>query len=254
MEQPLCTFYKHVHLRRTCMSELSLEDCLELPCNCRKTQRSRIQYHWSSGGSLSFLNLQLQPKLGIDCCKDYQCRKASCDIGGFETEISCLKGRKMVGNADHRLTEFDEMMLGHRNQAYLPNVRRIRFRKDPTGPPARSERPDGQNVGAKWFSHHIDTENTFRPERITQMVKRLSEKHGMELTLRVPPEYSRARAYIPITRCACGFRNWPGKRAQGNGQTCSPANRWLPYGSFQDRIRRKGTLADRQQKLNKAYA
>jgi DNA repair protein RadA len=27
----------------------------------------------------------------------------------------------------------------------------------------------------------IDTENTFRPERITQMVKGLSEKYGMDL-------------------------------------------------------------------------
>ncbi len=47
----------------------------------------------------------------------------------------------------------------------------------------------------------IDTENTFRPERITQMVEGLSEKYGMELN---PEEFLQnihvARATIPITR------------------------------------------------------
>ncbi len=124
--------------------------------------------------------------------------RQAADIGGFETGDLVLERRKLVGKLTTGCAEFDEMMGGGiETQAITELYGEFGSGKTQVAHQlAVNVQMDKEHGGLGGSVIIIDTENTFRPERITQMVKGLSEKYGMELN---PEEFLQnihvARAY-----------------------------------------------------------
>ena len=124
--------------------------------------------------------------------------RQAADIGGFETGDLVLERRKLVGKLTTGCTEFDEMMGGGiETQAITELYGEFGSGKTQVAHQlAVNVQMDREHGGLGGSVIIIDTENTFRPERITQMVNGLSEKYGMELN---PEEFLQnihvARAY-----------------------------------------------------------
>ncbi|MDD4249759.1 MAG: DNA repair and recombination protein RadA, partial [Methanosarcina sp.] len=124
--------------------------------------------------------------------------RQAADIGGFETGDIVLERRKLVGKLTTGCTEFNEMMGGGiETQAITELYGEFGSGKTQVAHQlAVNVQMDREHGGLDGSVIIIDTENTFRPERITQMVNGLSEKYGMELN---PEEFLQnihvARAY-----------------------------------------------------------
>lgn len=181
--------------------------------------------------------------------------RQSADIGGFETGDLVLERRKLVGKLTTGCIEFDEMMGGGiESQSITEMYGEFGCGKTQVAHQlavnVQLPREQGGLGGSVII---IDTENTFRPERITQMVKGLSDKHGIEYD---PEEFLKnihvARAFnsnhqILLVDSASELANelkdseMPVKLLIVDSLTAH----------FRAEYIGRGTLADRQQKLNK---
>ncbi|WP_135610707.1 DNA repair and recombination protein RadA [Methanococcoides sp. AM1] len=181
--------------------------------------------------------------------------RQAADIGGFETGDLVLERRKLVGKLTTGCEEFDEMMGGGIESQSITEM----YGEFGCGKTQVAHQlavnvqlpPEQGGLGGSVVI--IDTENTFRPERITQMVKGLSEKHGVEYD---PEEFLKnihvARAYnsnhqILLVDSASELAN--------ELKDSEMPVRLLIVDSLTAHFRAeyigRGTLADRQQKLNK---
>ncbi|MGM0771200.1 MAG: DNA repair and recombination protein RadA [Halobacteriota archaeon] len=181
--------------------------------------------------------------------------RQAADIGGFETGDSVLERRKLVGKLTTGCEEFDEMMGGGIESQSITEM----YGEFGCGKTQVAHQlavnvqlpPEQGGLGGSVVI--IDTENTFRPERIEQMVRGISEKHGIEYD---PEEFLKnihvARAYnsnhqILLVESASELANelkdseMPVKLLIVDSLTAH----------FRAEYIGRGTLADRQQKLNK---
>ncbi|MEL4305923.1 DNA repair and recombination protein RadA [Methanococcoides sp. LMO-2] len=181
--------------------------------------------------------------------------RQAADIGGFETGDTVLERRKLVGKLTTGCEEFDEMMGGGIESQSITEM----YGEFGCGKTQVAHQlavnvqlpPEQGGLGGSVVI--IDTENTFRPERIEQMVRGLSEKHGIEYD---PEEFLKnihvARAYnsnhqILLVESASELANelkdseMPVKLLIVDSLTAH----------FRAEYIGRGTLADRQQKLNK---
>ncbi len=181
--------------------------------------------------------------------------RQSADIGGFETGDMVLERRKLVGKLSTGCVEFDEMMGGGiESQSITEMYGEFGSGKTQVAHQlAVNVQLPKEQGGLGGSVIMIDTENTFRPERIKQMVQGLSERHGIDYD---PEEFLKnihvARAYnsnhqILLVDSAMELAN-------ELKETDKPV-RLLIVDSLTAHFRAeyvgRGTLADRQQKLNK---
>ena len=181
--------------------------------------------------------------------------RQSADIGGFETGDMVLERRKLVGKLSTGCVEFDEMMGGGiESQSITEMYGEFGSGKTQVAHQlAVNVQLPKEQGGLDGSVIMIDTENTFRPERIKQMVQGLSERKGVEYD---PEEFLKnihvARAYnsnhqILLVDSALELAN-------ELKETDKPV-RLLIVDSLTAHFRAeyvgRGTLADRQQKLNK---
>lgn len=181
--------------------------------------------------------------------------RQAADIGGFETGDLVLERRKLVGKLSTGCEEFNEMMGGGFETQSITEM----YGEFGCGKTQVAHQlavnvqlpPEQGGLGGSVVI--IDTENTFRPERIEQMVRGLSEKHGVEYD---PEEFLKnihvARAYnsnhqILLVESASELAN--------ELKESEMPVRLLIVDSLTAHFRAeyigRGTLADRQQKLNK---
>lgn len=187
--------------------------------------------------------------------KIIQAARRSADIGGFETGDIVMERRKLVGKLTTGCKEFDEIMGGGiDSQAITEVYGEFGSGKTQVGHQlAVNVQLPPEKGGLNGSVIMIDTENTFRPERIKQMVAGLSEKFDEDYD---PEEFLRhihvARAYnsnhqILLIDAATEL-------ADQLKETDKPV-RLLIVDSLTAHFRAeyigRGTLADRQQKLNK---
>jgi len=181
--------------------------------------------------------------------------RQSADIGGFETGDVLLERRKLVGKLTTGCTEFDEMMGGGiESQSITEMYGEFGSGKTQVAHQlAVNVQMPIEKGGLDGSVIIIDTENTFRPERIKQMVDGLAERHGVEYD---PEEFLKnihvARAYnsnhqILLVDSASELAN--------ELKDSEKPVRLLIVDSLTSHFRAeyvgRGTLADRQQKLNK---
>ncbi len=181
--------------------------------------------------------------------------RQSADIGGFETGDMVLERRKLVGKLSTGCTEFDEMMGGGVDtQAITELYGEFGSGKTQVAHQLAVNVQLPKELGGLGGSVvMIDTENTFRPERIKQMVEGISEKYGQEYD---PEEFLKhihvARAYnsnhqILLVDSAMELAN-------ELKDTDMPVRLFIVdslTAHFRAEYIGRGTLADRQQKLNK---
>ena len=181
-------------------------------------------------------------------------RKAA-DIGGFETGDVVMERRKLVGKLSTGCKEFNDIMGGGIDSQAITEV----YGEFGSGKTqvahqlAVNVQLPQEKGGLNGSVIMIDTENTFRPERIKQMVEGLSEVHGEDYD---PEEFLKnihvARAYnsnhqILLVDAASELAN--------QLKDSDKPVRLLIVDSLTAHFRAeyigRGTLADRQQKLNK---
>jgi DNA repair protein RadA len=181
--------------------------------------------------------------------------RQAADVGGFETGDLVLERRKLVGKLSFGTRAFDDLMGGGvESQAITEFYGEFGSGKTQVGHQmAVNVQLPKEEGGLEGSVIIIDTENTFRPERITQMVMGLSAKNGKEYDLE---EFLKnihvAKAYnsnhqILLVDTASDL-------ALKLRDTDRPV-RLLIVDSLTAHFRAeyvgRGTLADRQQKLNK---
>lgn len=179
--------------------------------------------------------------------------RQAANVGGFETGDVVLDRRKQIGKLNIGSTAFNELMGGGiETQAISEFYGEFGSGKTQVAHQlAVNVQLSREKGGLDGSAIVIDTENTFRPERIVQMVAGLSAKHGEEYD---PTEFLKnvhvARAYnsnhqILLVEAASELaRNLKDKPV-----------RLLIVDSLTAHFRAeyvgRGTLADRQQKINK---
>ncbi|MGP8321011.1 MAG: DNA repair and recombination protein RadA [Methanosarcinaceae archaeon] len=181
--------------------------------------------------------------------------RQSADIGGFETGDMVLERRKLVGKLSTGCVEFDEMMGGGiESQAITEMYGEFGSGKTQIAHQlAVNVQLPKEQGGLGGSVIMIDTENTFRPERIKQMVEGLSERDGVDHD---PEEFLKnihvARAYNSNHQIL--LVDSASELANELKDTDKPV-RLLIVDSLTAHFRAeyvgRGTLADRQQKLNK---
>lgn len=181
--------------------------------------------------------------------------RQSADIGGFETGDMVLERRKLIGKLSTGCVEFDEMMGGGiESQAITEMYGEFGSGKTQIAHQlAVNVQLPREQGGLDGSVIMIDTENTFRPERIKQMVEGLSERNGVDY---YPEEFLKnihvARAYNSNHQIL--LVDSASELANELKDTDKPV-RLLIVDSLTAHFRAeyvgRGTLADRQQKLNK---
>ncbi|MDD5616637.1 MAG: DNA repair and recombination protein RadA [Candidatus Methanoperedens sp.] len=181
--------------------------------------------------------------------------RLAADVGGFETGDQVLERRKLVGKLSFGTKAFDDLMGGGVETQSITEF----YGEFGSGKTqvvhqmAVNAQLPVEEKGLGGSVIIIDTENTFRPERITQMVKGLSVKTGIDFD---PEEFLKnihvAKAYnsnhqILLVDTAMDLAN-------KLKDTDKPV-RLIIVDSLTAHFRAeyvgRGTLADRQQKLNK---
>jgi len=181
--------------------------------------------------------------------------REAADIGGFETGDQVLERRKLVGKVSTGCTSFDDLMGGGmETQSIVELYGEFGSGKTQVAHQmAINVQLPLEMGGLNGSVIIVDTENTFRPERITQMVEGLpkSEEHEWD-----PKEFLAnihvARAYnsnhqILLAENALDL-------AETLRNTEKPARLMIVdslIAHFRAEYVGRGTLADRQQKLNK---
>lgn len=181
--------------------------------------------------------------------------RSAADVGGFETGDRVLERRKLVGKLTTGCEAFDELLGGGiETQAITEFYGEFGCGKTQiTHHLAVNVQLPEEHGGLDGSVIMIDTENTFRPERIAQMTEGTSHRTGEELD---PEEILNnihvARAYnsnhqILLAESATQL-------AEELKDSVKPV-RLLIVDSLTAHFRAeyvgRGTLADRQQKLNK---
>jgi DNA repair protein RadA len=181
--------------------------------------------------------------------------RSAADVGGFETGDRVLERRKLVGKLTTGCEAFDELMGGGiETQSITEFYGEFGCGKTQiTHQLAVNVQLPQEHGGLGGSVIMIDTENTFRPERIAQMVEGTSNRTGEELD---PEEILNnihvARAYnsnhqILLAESATQLA----EELKDSGRPV----RLLIVDSLTAHFRAeyvgRGTLADRQQKLNK---
>lgn len=180
--------------------------------------------------------------------------RAAADIGGFETGDQVMERRKLVGKVTTGSETFDALMGGgFETQSIVEMYGEFGSGKTQVAHQAAvNVQLPVEEGGLNGSVVIIDTENTFRPERIAQMVEGLpASDHPRE-----PEEFLRnihvARAYnsnhqILLAESALDLA----EKLKKSGKPV----RLLIVDSLTAHFRAeyvgRGTLADRQQKLNK---
>lgn len=181
--------------------------------------------------------------------------RQSADIGGFETGDVILERRKLVGKLTTSCTEFDEMMGGGiESQSITEMYGEFGSGKTQIAHQlAVNVQLPKEKGGLDGSVIMIDTENTFRPERIKQMVEGLSEKYGVEYD---PEEFLKnihvARAYNSNHQIL--LVDSASELADELKDSEKPVRLMIVdslTAHFRAEYVGRGTLADRQQKLNK---
>lgn len=181
--------------------------------------------------------------------------RQSADIGGFETGDAVFERRMLVGKLTTGCEEMDEMMGGGiESQSITEIYGEFGSGKTQLGHQlAVNVQLPKEQGGLNGSVVIIDTENTFRPERIKQMVEGLSEKHGIDYD---PEEFLRnihvARAYnsnhqILLVDSAMELA----EQLKGTDKPVKLLIVDSLTAHFRAEYVGRGTLADRQQKLNK---
>lgn len=181
--------------------------------------------------------------------------RQSADIGGFETGDVILERRKLVGKLTTSCTEFDEMMGGGiESQSITEMYGEFGSGKTQIAHQlAVNVQLPQEKGGLDGSVIMIDTENTFRPERIKQMVEGLSEKYGVEYdseeflkNIHVARAYNSNHQILLVDSAS--------ELADELKDSEKPV-RLIIVDSLTAHFRAeyvgRGTLADRQQKLNK---
>ena len=181
--------------------------------------------------------------------------RSAADVGGFETGDQVLERRKLVGKLTTGCEAFDELMGGGiETQSITEFYGEFGSGKTQiTHQLAVNAQLPEEFKGLNGSVIMIDTENTFRPERITQMVAGASQRTGEQYD---PKDFLQhihvARAYnsnhqILLAESAT-------QMAEDLKDSDKPV-RLLIVDSLTAHFRAeyvgRGTLADRQQKLNK---
>ena len=181
--------------------------------------------------------------------------RRSADVGGFETGDAILERRKEIGRLSMGCTEVDRMMGGgFETQAITEVYGEFGSGKTQIAHQlAVNAQLPVDKGGLNGSVILIDTENTFRPDRIAQMVKGLSNRYETEYE---PEEFLKnihvARAYNSNHQIL--LMESASELADSLRDTGKPV-RLLIVDSLTAHFRAeyvgRGTLADRQQKLNK---
>ncbi|MFB3765324.1 MAG: DNA repair and recombination protein RadA [Methanotrichaceae archaeon] len=182
--------------------------------------------------------------------------REAADIGGFETGDQILERRKHVGKVTTSSKGFDELLGGGmETQSIVELYGEFGSGKTQVAHQlAINVQLPEEMGGLNGSAIIIDTENTFRPERIAQMVKGLPQREGYTWDF---PEFLKninvARAFNSnhqILLAAEGAMELAEKLKDGEKPV-----RLLIVDSVTAHFRAeyvgRGTLADRQQKLNK---
>jgi DNA repair protein RadA len=181
--------------------------------------------------------------------------RQAADVGGFETGDIVLERRKLVGKLSFGTKAFDDLMGGGvESQAITEFYGEFGSGKTQVGHQmAVNVQLPLEEGGLNGSVIIIDTENTFRPERITQMVMGLSAKKGKNYD---PEQFLKnihvAKAYNSNHQIL--LVDTANDLAEKLRDTDMPV-RLLIVDSLTAHFRAeyvgRGTLADRQQKLNK---
>ncbi|MEA1907601.1 MAG: DNA repair and recombination protein RadA [Euryarchaeota archaeon] len=181
--------------------------------------------------------------------------RRSADIGGFETGDAILERRKEVGRISLGCAEVDQMMGGgFETQAITEVYGEFGCGKTQIAHQiAVNVQLPIDRGGLDGSTIIIDTENTFRPDRITQMVNGLSKRYDDYFD---PEEFLKnihvARAYNSNHQML--LVESASELADSLKDTEKPV-RLLIVDSLTAHFRAeyvgRGTLSDRQQKLNK---
>jgi len=181
--------------------------------------------------------------------------RSAADVGGFETGDRVLERRKLVGKLTTGCEAFDELMGGGiETQAITEFYGEFGCGKTQIAHhlAVNVQLPE-EHGGLGGSVIMIDTENTFRPKRIAQMVEGTSHRTGEELDpVEILNNIHVARAYnsnhqILLAESATQLA----EELKDSGKPV----RLLIVDSLTAHFRAeyvgRGTLADRQQKLNK---
>ena len=181
--------------------------------------------------------------------------RTSADVGGFETGDAILERRKEIGKLKLGCTEVDNMMGGgFETQAITEVYGEFGSGKTQIAHQLAVNVQLPVGLGGLYGSVIlIDTENTFRPDRITSMVEGASKRYETEYD---PEEFLKnihvARAYNSNHQVL--LMDTASELADSLQDTERPV-RLLIVDSLTAHFRAeyvgRGTLADRQQKLNK---
>jgi len=181
--------------------------------------------------------------------------RQAADIGGFETGDMVFERRQHIGKIKTGCAEFDEMMGGGIESQSITEI----YGEFGSGKTqvahqlAVNVQLDPENGGLNGSVIIIDTENTFRPDRIQQMAEGKANELGIELdSEEILKNIHVARAYnsnhqILLVDSAMDLAN--------ELKDSDRPVRLLIVDSLTAHFRAeyigRGTLADRQQKLNK---
>jgi DNA repair protein RadA len=166
------------------------------------------------------------------------------DVGGFETGLEVLERRKTVHKIHTGSPAFDELMGGGIETQAITEFFgefgscKTQFAHQMCVNVQRSVADGGLDAQALY----IDTENTFRPERIRQM----AEAYGMDVDkvlerIHVARAFNSNHQMLLVERAAEVCRRFPIKVIVVDSLTAH----------FRAEFVGRGTLADRQQKLNR---
>ncbi|MDO9517554.1 MAG: DNA repair and recombination protein RadA [Methanosarcinaceae archaeon] len=181
--------------------------------------------------------------------------RQAADIGGFETGDMVLERRKLVGKLSTGCVEFDEMMGGGiESQSITEMYGEFGSGKTQVAHQlAVNVQLPREKGGSNGSVIMIDTENTFRPERIKQMVQGISERHGIEYdhdeflkNIHVARAYNSNHQILLVDSAM--------ELANELKDTDKPVRLMIVdslTAHFRAEYVGRGTLADRQQKLNK---
>lgn len=166
------------------------------------------------------------------------------DVGGFETGLEVAERRKTVNKIHTGSKAFDELMGGGIETQSITEFYgefgscKTQFAHQLAVIVQRSETEGGLNGHALY----IDTENTFRPERITQMAQALGmDPQDALKRIHVARAFNSNHQMLLAERAAEICRDYPIRLIIVDSLTAH----------FRAEFVGRGTLADRQQKLNR---
>jgi DNA repair protein RadA len=166
------------------------------------------------------------------------------DVGGFETGLEVAERRKSVNKIGTGSKAFDELMGGGIETQSITEFYgefgscKTQFAMQLAVNVQRPETEGGLNGHALY----IDTENTFRPERITQMAQALGMDPSETLKkIHVARAFNSNHQMLLAERAQEICRDFPIKLIVVDSLTAH----------FRAEFVGRGTLADRQQKLNR---